>query len=219
MMIEALFFDFDGTIGATEVDIRAAWLSAINKLELECKDFDRIFRVGPPVRDTAAMLFPEMPSDELAVLVTAYKSFYDEAEIYQAVPYPGVEDMLHKLAENGKKIYIVTNKRIKPLLKLVRQFDLLPLCHGLFAPDIVDPDNHVSKTELLALAVRISGCSRERALMIGDTELDIHAAHTNGIAACGVTWGYGSLKNLQTANPEFIVDTPQDLIWITSVKQ
>lgn len=218
-MIDALFFDFDGTIGATEVDIRSAWQSAIKKLGLNCKDFDRIFRVGPPVRDTAAMLFPGMPSEDLDALVTAYKSFYDEAEIYQAAPYPGVEDMLHRLAENGKKIYIVTNKRIKPLLKLVRQFNLLPLCHGLFAPDIVDPDNHMSKTELLALAVRISGCSRERALMIGDTELDIQAAHANSIAACGVTWGYGSLKNLQTADPEFIIDTAQDLIGITSEKQ
>ena len=215
MVTEALFFDFDGTLGATEVDIRAAWLSAIRKLGLECKKFDHIFRVGPPVWNTAAALFPGMSSEDLAALVTAYKSFYDEAEIYQAVPYPGIEDMLRNLVENGKRIYIVTNKRIKPLVKIVRQFNFLPLCHGLFAPDIVDPEKHMSKAELLVLAIRISGCSPEKALMIGDTELDIQAAHANGIAACGVTWGYGSMKDLQIADPEFIIDVPQDLIGIT----
>ena len=56
---EAIFFDFDGTVADTEPDIRGAWLAAIAELGLTCEHFSKVFRVGPSLPETAAMLFPD----------------------------------------------------------------------------------------------------------------------------------------------------------------
>ena len=43
---EVFCFDFDGTIGDTEPDIRNAWLKALDKLNWTADNFDEVFRVG-----------------------------------------------------------------------------------------------------------------------------------------------------------------------------
>lgn len=207
---DAYFFDFDGTIGDTDVDIRKAWLSAIDKLQLPKGNFDKIFRVGPSLPDTAGMLYPELDIASREILQNTYKSFYDDAESYQALPYPGVVEKLNDLTKSGKKIYIVTNKRIKPLAKMVKHF-ALDFVDGIFAPDIVASDTHLTKSELLTLALKISAVSPERAIMVGDTELDIAAGKNNQIATCGVAWGYDSAEQLKNAGADFIISTPDSL--------
>lgn len=205
---DAYFFDFDGTIGDTEVDIRAAWLSAISELGLPDNHFDSVFRVGPPIQDTAKLLFPDLPEDHSIVLQNKYKYYYDDGNDYRALPYPGVIEALRQLHDAGKKVYIVTNKRYKPLFKLIKKFQL-DFCDGIFSPDIIDPDNHLKKPELLAVALKVAATIPERSLMIGDTDLDGAAAYANNIPFCGVTWGYGSRMLLVGA--DFIIDDPSKL--------
>ena len=208
---QAYFWDFDGTIGDTEPDIRNSWLSAIAKLGLPEAGFDSIFRVGPSIQETCAMLYPQMPQPEQNMLLETYKSFYDEATAYSAAPYPGILDTLKQLRNDNRKIYIVTNKRLKPLKKLVVQFGLTELCHGMFAPDIIS-DHPLNKSQMLALALRISGVEPENAVMIGDTELDIIAGKNNHTAACGVTWGYGKKDILMEHQPDHLIDHPSELL-------
>ena len=61
-------FDFDGTIGDTEPDIRNAWLSAIAELGWKADGFDSVFRVGPPIQHTAKMLFPDKSEADLELI-------------------------------------------------------------------------------------------------------------------------------------------------------
>ena len=211
MFFDAYFFDFDGTIGDTESDIRQAWLSALEKHGLPEGDFDKIFRVGPSIQETSAMLFPEETTDFQVMMQNTYKSFYDDGDDYQALPYPGIIELFDQLCRAGKKTYIVTNKRIKPLKKLVDKFGLTGVCHGIFSPDIVDTGNHIKKTELLALALRVSGSSPERSLMIGDTEIDICAGKSCGMKTCAVTWGYRTAEILRQTEPDWLVDSAEQI--------
>ena len=59
MPVDVCFFDFDGTLGDTRNGICNAWKQTIAELGVECPDFDRLFRVGPPVDMMAKLLFPE----------------------------------------------------------------------------------------------------------------------------------------------------------------
>ena len=47
--------------------------------------------------------------------------------------------------------------------------------------------------------------------MIGDREFDVLAAARNGIPTVGVTWGYGSRAELQTAGAAVLCDAPVNL--------
>lgn len=205
---EAYFFDFDGTIGYTETDIRSAWLQAIEKLNLPRGEFDKKFRVGPSLQETAAMLYPELSIEENKQLQLAYKSFYDDKDDYRAVPCLGIRETVEKLWCAGKKIYIVTNKRYKPLKKCIKLFDMAEMFHGIFCPDIISAGDHIKKSDMLALALKIANVSPASSLMIGDTPIDIQAASCCNCPACAVTWGYGEIKELHASEPDFIIDSP-----------
>ena len=208
----AIFFDFDGTLGDTDPDIRQAWQNAIKKLGLNCPGFDNIFRVGPSLPDTAKMLFPELDDEKRLLLQNTYKHFYDDAPEYSALPYPGILDVLTRLHNSGVKIYIVTNKRVKPTLKLMKKFQITQICSGMFTPDIVSADIHLTKSELLNLALKISAVDPQNALMVGDTELDIAAGKNNNVSTCAVTWGYGRTSMLEKADADFTVNTAVELL-------
>ena len=207
----AYFFDFDGTIGETGADIRESWSAVIQKLDLPREHFENHFQIGPTPMEFLNELFPDMPTTEKKYIFEAYKSFYDDRPDYQALPYPGITDMLQQLHDAGKKVYIVTNKRYKPLSKLISQFGYTNLVDGLFSPDISDPENHLKKTDLLALALRISGIPADESLMIGDTGIDIAVGKANHTATCAVTWGYGSRESLVDSAPDHLIESPAEL--------
>lgn len=208
-----VFFDFDGTIADTEPDIRGAWQNAIASLNLQCDHFDTTFRVGPSLPETALMLFPEVSNEFRNLIMQAYKNFYDEADDYSACPYPGMIEAFKELAYSGKRIYVVTNKRLKPTSKLLKKFDLLDCCAGMFTPDIISPEYLLSKPDLVGLAFRQS-CTPlpSQVLMVGDTEIDILSGKQHALSTCGVTWGYGRPGKLGNANPDFIVHTADELL-------
>ncbi|AMC34292.1 HAD family hydrolase [Janthinobacterium sp. B9-8] len=41
--------------------------------------------------------------------------------------------------------------------------------------------------------------------MIGDRAVDLQAAHINGLNACGLLWGYGTLSELEAESPSCIL--------------
>ena len=207
-----IFFDFDGTLGATGNDIRNAWLAAIAKLGLRCDRFNDAFRVGPAVPETARRLFPDQPEAIQQLAAETYKQIYDNADTYTALPYPGIVDAVKKLSRHSK-IYVITNKRIKPTLKLLNKFGLTLFCSGILTPDIVSVTYPLGKSDMVALALRLSGAEvPSSALMVGDTEIDIEAGKSCGVATCGVTWGYGTPARLRAAKPDHLIGRPEELV-------
>jgi len=49
------------------------------------------------------------------------------------------------------------------------------------------------------------------AVMIGDRKHDILGARELGIYSIGVTWGYGSRRELEDAGAAYIADAPDEL--------
>jgi phosphoglycolate phosphatase len=53
-------------------------------------------------------------------------------------------------------------------------------------------------------------------IMVGDRDVDITAAHKNGLHSAGVLWGYGDMAELSAHNPKFIFDSPAELTKLIS---
>ncbi len=181
---------------------------------MECPRFDSLFRVGPSLPETVKMLFPDAPAELQEKIMVSYKSFYDDADSYRALPYPGMIEAMKTLAVKGCKLYIVTNKRLKPTGKLMRKFGLEPFLSGIITPDVISPEYLLSKPDMIKLAMRICGAdgAPEKVLMVGDTEIDISAGKANNTATCGVSWGYARPGALEKSSPDCIVNTPAELL-------
>ena len=63
-------------------------------------------------------------------------------------------------------------------------------------------------------AIEELGGKREQALYVGDSEVDIQTAKNAGIPSVSVTWGFRKKEFLKTKEPDYIIDTPMELIHI-----
>ena len=69
------------------------------------------------------------------------------------------------------------------------------------------------KSEIIDYALNMVDPERNAyTVMIGDREHDIIGVQETGIDSIGVTWGYGTRMELETAKPTWIVNTPNELL-------
>lgn len=71
-------------------------------------------------------------------------------------------------------------------------------------------DIGIAKADQLAALLAAGAIDRD-AIMIGDRAVDLEAAHANGLASCGVLWGFGSRAELEAPRPRYLVQTPDEL--------
>jgi phosphoglycolate phosphatase len=58
------------------------------------------------------------------------------------------------------------------------------------------------------------GLDRDKTVMIGDRRHDIIGAKNNGLACIGVTYGYGTEKELLDAGADQLATSPSDIFTI-----
>ena len=208
-----IFFDFDGTLCASEADIRAAWEKTISSLHLTCPDFRRIFRVGPSAEEMVDELFPDLPQEMKKNAVRNFKFSYDNSPFEHTIPYPWVNDLLRHCMEAGCNLYILTNKRIKPTAKLIRKCGWDGLFVKTFHPDSIE-GKVLKKADMLHYALELLSCPADSAMIVGDTVGDIAAGKKNGIRTIGVTWGYGSADELKKAKADDIWTEEEVSQWL-----
>jgi phosphoglycolate phosphatase len=80
--------------------------------------------------------------------------------------------------------------------------------------EILGADFSVSKKEKIDHALAKYGIPAQRTFYIGDTAGDMREARAAGVRPVAVTWGWHSRERLLAANPEFLVDTPEALLWL-----
>ena len=198
------FFDFDGTLCASEQDIRKAWLTAFDVLGVSCPHFDAVFRNGPPLLKMTDMLFPDADAEFRVRIVREFKEAYDHSPFDNTRPYPGIDDLLKALKGRGAHLYIVTNKRAKPIGILLGKFGWNSLFDFALSPDSV-PGKVMDKNGIVKYALALGGAPAASSLMVGDTGPDIVAGHANGIRSAGVLWGHGTPAELTAAGADFIL--------------
>ena len=52
----------------------------------------------------------------------------------------------------------------------------------------------------------------ERALFVGDSNVDIRTAKNGNLTSCGVLWGFRSRQELEAEGADYLAETPAELI-------
>lgn len=193
------FFDLDGTLAETGTDIRLAWKKSIAELGRDCPRFDEIFTIGPTLEKVTYQLFDDATPELVAALVARFGPNYDSSGFPNTVPYPHVPGWLNALKEQGCSLYIATNKRAAPTVKIAEKFGWDGLFDGIWSFDSFP--QKLKKAELLAKVCAARGIDAANdAVMVGDTKGDVDAGAANGMHTIGCTWGYGSRAELEGAD-------------------
>ena len=208
MRFPVVLFDLDGTVIDSGAIILASMRHAAKEvLGTEVPDEELMAAVGGPGLE--AQMHALAP-DRVEELVTVYRA-HNEPLHDELSCCAGMEDVLVRLKDEGRKLGIVTAKR-RQTVELA--FARLPIEH-LFETVVGgdETERHKPDPEPLLLALERLDARPEQAAYVGDAPFDVKAAKAAGVYAVGVTWGgIHASERLEAERPDALVDTPEDLL-------
>lgn len=212
-MIHTIFFDLDGTLTDSAPGIIHSVQYALKKYGIEAEENDLRSFIGPPLVQSFQERFG-FDHDKALEAVAYYREYFTAGGMFENSVYPGVEEMLQKLKEDGLMLAVATSKpelfskQILEHFALTRYFDFI----GGAAMD----ETRTTKVEVLSYALQELQVDPAKAVMIGDRENDMEAASLLGTESIGVLYGYGSKEELANAGAKVFADTPMDICRIIS---
>lgn len=207
MKKKAILFDLDGTLTDSGEGIINCAILALEYFGLPIPDREtlRVF-VGPPLRDTFYKF--GVAEEDLDKAVEVYRSRYIPIGKYENHPYPGIKQMLAKLKSDGHQLYVATSKPEEMSKDILNKFDLAQYFDIVCGATL--DGSRDSKADVIAYLLERSG-GVNNAIMVGDTVFDIVGAAAHGIPAIGVSWGYGSVQEMECAGAVSIAHTMDEL--------
>jgi len=207
MRFPVVLFDLDGTVIDSGAIILASMRHAAKEV-LGAEPPDELLMAavgGPGLEAQMQALAP----DRVEELVTVYRA-HNEPLHEQLVCCAGIDDLLVRLKDEGRRLGLVTAKR---RATVTLAFDVLPLGHLFEA--VVGGDEtkrHKPDPEPLLLAAKRMEVDPGDCAYVGDSPFDVRAAKAAGMFAVAVTWGgIHDRAKLEREEPDAIVDTAEDL--------
>jgi len=199
-------FDLDGTISDPLVGFARSINHALRLQGLPDREPHELTRfIGPPLIESAIELTGSDDPARHERLIADYRRRYGESGYAENTLYDGIPEALHALRDTGATLGVCTSKRVDFAEAILRRFGLRELFAFVSGGDI-----GVHKWQQLQ-ALREAGAVDGDTVMVGDRAVDITSAHRNGLHACGVLWGFGSLAELQSEQPRHLAEKPDDL--------
>jgi phosphoglycolate phosphatase len=202
-MIKTSIFDFDGTIANTI----PAFISILRKMGeaqgMSIEDEAILKLRDRPIKE----IFRELGIPLIKLPFIARKSRKEfNKEVAHLKPITGMKDLLLTLKKQGQILGIVTSNSKESVETFLEENDL-----QIF--DFISTNNRVfGKAKSLKKIFKQNDYNKENAVYIGDEIRDIEAARKVGIKVISVTWGANSREGLSQYNPDFLVDTPKDML-------
>lgn len=207
---DVILFDLDGTITDPGVGITNSVAHALKKYGITVEDRKELYKfIGPPLHKSFEM-FCGFSESEAKQAVEYYREYYKVKGIYENTVYDGIEELLKKLCESGKKVILATSKPEVFAREILRHFSLDKYFYYAAGSNL--DGTRTNKDEVIEYALREGGVTdKSTAVMIGDREHDIIGANKNSIDSIGVLFGYGSREELETAGATYIAATIEEI--------
>lgn len=210
MKYEAMVFDLDGTLTDTLLDLKNSVNYALREFGFPERSIDEVRSfVGNGVRRLIYLSVPEgTPDDVSEKCLTSFKSYYSEHSCVETKPYCGIIEMLSTLKKKGIKTAVVTNKMQEAAADITELF-----FDGLVDVTVGQVDGVAQKPQPDGVfnALEKLGVSKEKAVYIGDSEVDCQTAKNAEIPCIGVTWGFRAREVLESSGADYIIDSPEEI--------
>ena len=210
-MKKAILFDLDGTLTESGEGIMKSVQYALEKMgkpEPETQKL-RVF-IGPPLLEQF-MKYANLDREEAKQAVIYYRERYSSAGLFENRPYPGIENLLKVLKENGFLLSVASSKPEKYVVQTLEYFKIDRYFDEMTGATM--DGKRVEKADVIKEALRRLQMSddRDHVIMVGDKEHDVIGARTAGISCVAVAYGYGTMEELTASGAEKIVGTVEEL--------
>jgi phosphoglycolate phosphatase len=213
-----LLFDIDGTLVTTGGAGAVAWRQAFEELHGIPADIGQFTDAGMTDPDVGARTFEavlgrEPTPHELAQVIQRRLEHLPEAvaasEGYRVLP--GVPERLRQLSRDGHLLGLITgNGDGAAFIKLTRGDLSRWFSFGAYASAGLDRAGIVGQAVQRSEALLGRDVPNTEIYVVGDTPLDVKAAHAVGCTAIGVATGHFDAAALREAGADHVVETMEE---------
>lgn len=226
-----LVFDLDGTLIDSSADLCSSLNAALHEvglLPLSQRQISSFVGDGAASLVRRALSF-RLSSAEVelgtALFANCYELFLSHYRVHKldsTRPYPGILESLriirHSMAE--LPMAVLTNKPVRPSREICDALGLSPFFFANYGGDSFPSKKPAPEglwTILHEAHARFGHSNKgrvepiyERAIMIGDSPVDIEVGRACGLTTIGCSYGLAP-KALLEAGPDIIIDAPEEL--------
>lgn len=211
MKTDTVIFDLDGTLLNTLEDLADSTNYAMRAFGLKERSINEVRNfVGNGV-DVLIERAVEgaIPKEQELECLDVFKQHYSKNMDNKTKPYDGIMDVIKELLKRGYHIAIVSNKFDAAVKGLnVDYFE------GLFPVAIGASDTVAKKPapDSVIKALQELHSDKERAVYVGDSDVDIMTARNSGLPCISVTWGFRDEELQRSMGTDYIIHKPEELL-------
>lgn len=204
-------FDLDGTLLSTLNDLASSTNYALRWAGMPERTIEEVrMFVGNGVKLLMERAIPEgVDNPKFEETYAKFREHYMEHNLDTTRPYDGVPELLHELKRRGKHLAIVSNKFYAATQDLAKHFfpDTIEVAIG-------ERENIRKKPapDTVLEALRQLNVSKENAVYIGDSDVDIMTAKNSGLPCISVLWGFRDKDFLIEHGGSLFVDKPIEIL-------
>lgn len=209
-MKKAIIFDFDGTLVDTSVDLHTSLNHALVGCGFQPRSIsEAISFIGNGIEKLVHRALPENQTEEdFNNCLEVFKTHYHKHKIDNTMPYPGMIALLEKLKSDGYFLGLISNKTNPALQELTEDF--FPNTFD-FVLGAAEGMNKKPDSQLMEYFLEKHGFTKEEAVYIGDSEVDVEFCHNSNVDFIGVSWGFRGREVLSKLGVEKIADFPFEI--------
>ncbi len=202
-MIKHVIFDFDGTIvDSMDLTFRIANELA-DKYDLKRLDREEYKLLSSlPIKDRfkkiGISLF-KVPSF-LVEFLKSYSKYSTEIELI-----PGLGELITELDRKGLKTSIISSNSVENIEKFLES-------KKLSVNKVYSSNGLFSKHKTIKKFMKDFDAEIDEIIYIGDELRDINSCKAVGAKIVSVTWGYDPRELLLKGEPDYIADSPSDIL-------
>lgn len=207
--IDAILFDYDGTLMDTNRVVLESWQHTFRTLEGQERPESEIYKTfGEPIKVTMRRLFHDRDDHALEV----YRSWQEDNFTDYIGLFPGVEKMLSQLRQKGVKMGLVTSRTESSTHEGLRNFEISNCFDAIITAN--QCTKHKPDPEPINLAMEAMGSNPANTLMVGDTLFDLGCARNAGVKSALVAWAVAIDRNdiSDSIRPDYYIEHPDEIV-------
>lgn len=210
---DTVIFDLDGTLLNTLDDLTDSVNYTMNAYGFPCRTVEEVrCFVGNGVGRLIELSIPEgLKNPKYEKCLEDFRTYYAQNMQNKTDAYEEIRELLEELSKRGIKLAIVSNKFDKAVKGLNQVY------FGEYVKVAIGESENVNRKpapDTVFKALEELNSAADKAVYVGDSEVDVKTAKNAGIPCVGVTWGFRSREVLEQEGADYIINSPWELLKI-----
>ena len=210
---DLVMFDLDGTLIETAPEICDAVNDTLRRFDLAEVTQQQVNDwIGHGTRELLiqALAFTGKTdaaavrsSDSLSLIAAEFDKHYQSRCGTRSNLYPQVRETLAALRQRGVKLAVVTNKEGRYTSAVLNAHQMMPMLDAVVSGDTLatKKPNPAGIESCLAQF----GVTKQRALFVGDSSIDVATARNAGVAVWALPYGYNMGQPIEACAPDRVI--------------